>query len=292
MEKRKWIRIIAKIVLISFALGSAVLIYFIIGYLIYLLGIGILVLTLILIASLVHNHILREHCKNEEEREINGIKYVLCYTDVVNAWYNMKTKKIYISKAFAEHLTDDELKAVIYHEMGHARNKLINRIYTYAYIFWILSIAGMIIVVLVLPSSSLSIIDVVIGVGILYILGGIITTSAMIISWIAEHESDKIALKNAGLEPTIRMLVKVHIYGALSDVRVLGIVSNCRIKNIEEWLNKIIKENKSYFKTILFHGLKFPREILDFLLNPIYYTHPPIQFRINFLAHQYSEKNA
>ena len=68
---------------------------------------------------------IRIKCTKEEEANIEGMDYKICYTDVVNAWYDPEKRKIYVSNKLHEALGKDELKAVLLHKRGHAESKIL-----------------------------------------------------------------------------------------------------------------------------------------------------------------------
>jgi len=284
----KWWMTIVKLFLVGFSLVMFLyafcIVYSIIGTsVLYIFAIAVALTGLIVYRVRTRGY----ECEKEEEREINGVKYVLCYTDIINAWYNQKTKKIYVSKALAQRLMDDELKAIVYHEEGHARNKWLSRVSKLLFGLWVFAIAGIMIILVLLWKTPLSIQQFLNGINIMYWVASILTLCAMVPSWIDEHESDKRALEKAGLDSIISALIKTHVYGTLESAGFLGVIDECRIKNIEN--AQKIREKNSSFTTLalilLTHSLIFPKWIGEYIQRPIYYTHPPLQLRITFLLH-------
>jgi len=126
-----------------------------------------------------------------------------------------------------------------------------------------------------------------ITINILYWFSSILTVAVMTPSWIAEHESDKKALEKAGLNSTVRAIIKLYVYSSLRSAGLIVFVDKCCIKELEN-PQKIIKKFSSFIKlffTLMTHGLKFPKWLWEYLQKPIYPTHPPLQFRISFLLH-------
>ena len=143
------------------------------------------------------------------------------------------------------------------------------------------------IILVLLWKAPLSIQQFLNGISIMYWVASILTLCAMVPSWIAEHESDKRALEKAGLDSIIYALIKIHVYGTLKGAGLLGVVDECRIKDIEN--PQKIREKVSSFAILalilLAHSLIFPKWIGEYIQRPIYYTHPPLQLRIAFLLH-------
>jgi Zn-dependent protease with chaperone function len=228
-------------------------------------------------------------CKKEEEREINGVRHVVCYTDIANAWYNRKTRKIYVSGKLAERLTDDEIKAVVYHEEGHARNKWLNWVSSLLFALWVFILAGIMLILAILWRTPLPASQSLIGISTMYAIASIITLSAMIPSWIAEHESDRRALEATSLESIVNALVKVHIYGKLGRDRLLEAVGRCEIKGAGHLLGAYQKVPFApIFLILLWYSFTFPKWIGEYLQKPVYYTHPPVQLRLALLLHHSS----
>lgn len=284
----KWRVAIVKLFLIGFSVVMFLYASYIVYNIIGTLNLSIITMIVVVTGLFVYRIRTRGYnCKKEEERKINGVKYVLCYTDIINAWYNHKTGKIYVSKALAQRLTDEELKAIVYHEEGHAQNKWLSRVSALLFELWIFALAGIMIILVLLWKTPLSIQQFLNGISIIYWIASILTLCAMIPSWIAEHESDKRALEKAGLDSIINGLIKVHVYGTLEGAGLLGVVDECRTKDIVNFEN--IHKKASTFATLILillaHSLMFPKWIGDYIQRPIYYTHPPLQLRITFLMH-------
>ncbi len=79
---------------------------------------------------------IRIKCTKEEEANIEGMDYKICYTDVVNTWYDPKRGKIYVSSKLHEALGRDELKAILLHERGHAESRVLRLFSASAIFLW------------------------------------------------------------------------------------------------------------------------------------------------------------
>jgi Zn-dependent protease with chaperone function len=61
------------------------------------------------------------YCSKEGLAPVNDLDFVVCYEGPVNAWYNYRKNKIYISDKLLGRLNDEELRAIYYHEEGHKK---------------------------------------------------------------------------------------------------------------------------------------------------------------------------
>jgi Zn-dependent protease with chaperone function len=220
--------------------------------------------------------------ENEEKYgEIDGIPVIIGYEKgkkVYNAFYTPLKRKIFVTKSLKDVLSGEELKAVIYHESGHSKNKwwMITR--STAMMFWVL-IAAVVLTTLFLlemgkfqPNLKVSLF---ITLGALLI---IYATFFMVFSWINEHEADLFAVKKSGYENFSKALFKTYFYNVLGDYAEF--VGKIDLKNFNsgdvtpfEILKILLKQSIYYL---------FPRNILN---QPIPQTHPPLRYRI-LLAHQ------
>ena len=230
-------------------------------------------------------------CETVEKHEISDVEYYVCYADTVNAWYNYKTKKIYISNKLRDKLTYDEIKAVVHHEEGHARNKLLNRLSALIFGLWVFTIAIIMFLLIILREASLTLSQTVVGISGMLAIAAIITLPAVTISWITEHESDRRALEMVGLKPIVNALVKVHIYGVLENTGFMEAIKSCQIKDAEDLMEKNeIIPFKHLFKILLWHSLNYPKWISEYIQKPVYYTHPPLQLRLLLLYYSNGKK--
>jgi len=230
------------------------------------------ILTVILVFAIRQRFSFR--CSEEWEEELDGIKYVVCGNRDVNAWYDWSNKRIYISRPLKEALSREELKAVIYHELGHAKHSRLVWLRQIIDSYWIWSTVFIALLVTFLHGISLSSILIV---PFLLFLGASLTLSAMMISWISEHEADKEAVRGTGLYNFITAIIKVHVYASFWEF-----LDDVEVKNVEE-IKKVVDASIKHHRIILMllkYSWYFPKWILDLFANPLYQTHPPPQLRL------------
>lgn len=219
-------------------------------------------------------------CKREKKEKIDGIEYVVCANNVINAWFDWGARKFYISSRLRGILTDSEVKAVMLHEVAHAKRRFLNFSTTIIAASWYFVIATLIIFSALLLKT---ITNVTIALGLLsffLLMAPSFTVIAMTWSWICEHESDLEALEDAGYEALASALAKVHIYGALKYyLRYVDVIrlnsSSLREVDVPSFLSLI--------KTLFKYSLDVPLWYLDLIKRPMYITHPPLTLRLTKL---------
>jgi len=242
----------------------------------------ILVVVLFVMAALVRAIRLRFslRCLERKEEELDGIKYVLCRSDVANAWYDYRGKAIYVSSRLKEVLSEEELKAVIHHESGHAKHRKLGLLKSLIDCSWLYAVTGIALLITLLREISL-----ISMLAILYLVfsAATITLPATVISWVNEHESDREAFLKSGLQPFMAALIKTHVYGSLG--RYSSLIDNVKIKEAKEIIDVITASAtpKQIYNTLLKYSWNFPKWILDLIINPSYYTHPPLSLRLALL---------
>ncbi len=148
------------------------------------------------------------------------------------------------------------------------------------------TLAGVMLILMILWKAPLPPLQSLAGISTMYAIASILTLSAIVPSWIAEHESDRRALEMTSLESIANALVKVHVYGILEKGRLLEAVKRCETKNARRLLDAYRKiPFTPIFLTLLLYGFTFPKWIGEYLQKPVYYTHPPIQLRLALLLH-------
>jgi len=232
---------------------------------------------LLLIVSLIWWEYSEFKCmKTEKIGKINGIPIVLCYdaNKIYNAWFNLWKKDIHITKSLFEVLSEKEREVVIYHEIGHSKNK-----------FWFITTVIMRGLWLVLASFIIALTQLIllsninISLKIILFLTFVAflpmyAISFMISSWINEHEADLYAAKIIGFSPIAMALVKLHVYNSLRDYESF-------LKNVEFSDDLIVGEvsYKALFKEILKSILIYmnPQTVFS---KPLPETHPPLRLRL------------
>lgn len=226
-------------------------------------------------------------CKSEEVRELDGIEYVVCETDVINAWYDGNVKKIKVSSKFHNLLAKDELKAILLHEQGHERNRWIERVNSLVSDVWYLATSAVVILLLLLPQGEWSL--AIVGLVIPFVLS--VTVLAMTWSWIREHESDLNTLREVGYKAAAMALIKVHTYGAIEKENCLKYVKNIDFdeKTVLNFYNTL--SLRKVLITLLKYSVNAPLWYTELLRQPIYPTHPPLEYRLAKLASNVSREN-
>ncbi|MGB9826909.1 MAG: M48 family metalloprotease [Thermosphaera sp.] len=224
-------------------------------------------------------------CNEGFDEKINDLQYTVCKTSFYNAWYNASEKRFYISELFYRVLSRDEIYAVMLHENGHTRIKkwlnISRGIVTITWYFVAITIAVFIMLLLRGNDNILMIIGLI---GFILPFTPAVTTAAMVTSWIVEHEADLNALKGAGYKAIASSLLKLHVYGSIEGYS----------QYVEE-IRLNLKELEAPSKITLIHVLKtlfkyswnVPLHYFDFIRRPLYYTHPPLEFRIYKLFNEW-----
>ena len=214
-------------------------------------------------------------CIKEEDASIEGINYKICYTDVVNAWYHPKKRKIYVSNKLHEVLERDELKAILLHEQGHAESKILELLSVSTMFLWYWGLSLIFTVIYLIYSANLFKIASVVT---LILLIPPLTLIAIMASWISEHEADVKALEETNVQTIASALVKSHAYNALQ--RYMKYIESVKFDD-----QAIVSKPEVSFKIVLWElfkqgFLKAPLGLLEFLKNPVYTTHPPLELRL------------
>jgi len=213
-------------------------------------------------------------CLEKWEEELDGIKFVVCRSRVVNAKWNSEDRRVYVSLPLKEALSKEELKAIIHHELGHAKHSRLNSLNLFVTTIWVLSILAVPLLVTLQREISLS--SILIALYLLF-LGASLTLSAMMIGWISEHEADREAIEGAGPRSFMTAMIKVEIYGSFGKF-----LDDVKVKDAEE-IKKVVDASvqpRKILLTLLKYSWNFPKWILDLLTSPLYRTHPPLQLRL------------
>ena len=235
--------------------------------------------------SIVLLNQLRFKCSKEEEREVNGVKFTVCYGAPLNAWYNHCKKRVFISDRLLDVLNDQEIKAVYYHEEGHKVYHVILHASSLVARLWLLVISALLATylghVLGLINVSLPVFLFILGISIL--LTCLFAFLTVFWSWINEHEADVYASRKANPSSLISALIKHCVHECLESEEVL--LRNLNVTLDTSQISSSVKEYGfgSVFKLLLKTSVQKTFDVLGFLeafKRPLPPTHPPLGLRI------------
>jgi Zn-dependent protease with chaperone function len=231
----------------------------------------------------------KSKCSKEERVSTGGLDFVVCRDGPLNAWYDYGKKKIYISDKLLKILTDEELKAVYYHEEGHRNYGYLAR--TSLYIRWVWFIFfSLAFTVLIDTEFKIIIINATLwdySLLLLFLVSITASISAISIvwNWINEHESDVYSAGKVGAKPLISALAKLYLYGLLEkngipayyarvsiDLDVESITRDPRKMRFTQIFTLLLK--RSLHSAL---GVIRPTSIYE---APIPDTHPPLEYRV------------
>jgi len=242
-------------------------------FLLRLIILTVFVIMLAVVLLVLVRRLYFYRCLEKWEEEVDGIKFIVCRSRVVNAWRS-QDGRIYVSLPLKEALSKEELKAIIHHERGHAKHSRLTLLYSFVITIWVLSILAVPLLVTLQREISLS--SILIALYLLF-LGASLTLSAMMISWISEHEADREAIEGAGPHSFMTAMIKVEIYGSFGKF-----LDDVKVKDAEE-IKKVVDAStqpRQILLTLLKYSWNFPKWILDLFTSPLYRTHPPLQLRL------------
>ena len=186
-------------------------------------------------------------------------------------------------------LDNEELKAVIIHEVAHSKNRIMRYLSSFTESLWLFGISSAFTVYTL--SFIYPVADIKSG---LYLLSWllfipIVTVLAIVSSWISEHEADMNAVEKVGVAPFMRALIKHEL---LSDMDLKPFIRQIKFNDI----TKIeISADARWFRKILSTLLKYslvetPKDAITFMLRPTFPTHPPTIFRYLKIVSSMSSK--
>jgi Zn-dependent protease with chaperone function len=221
----------------------------------------------------------RFKCKKPEEKlgKIENMPVFICYErkgKVYNAWYDSKKKRIIITRSLLEILSEEERKAVFYHEIGHSRTKFWDLMTRLTCFLWLISVSTILTMFILVWLSNYDWLNKIFLSAAFLTFLPMYAISFMISSWVNEHEADSYAVKIVGLKPKAQALIKLHIYSSLKGCENL-------ISAIE-FPDSFKLDKLSYFqvlKAIIWRVFKYmnPQTVLN---QPIPETHPPLRLRL------------
>jgi len=236
----------------------------------------ILVVVLVAIVAVLVVSLVRQQyfsgCLEERKKELDGIKFIVCRSRGVNAWYIRG--RIYVSLLLEEMLSKEELRAVIHHELGHGKHSRLSLLGYLVDAYWI---EAVITIALLLTLSNEVSVSSILTTLFLLLLGASLTLPVMMISWIDEHEADREAIRGAGPRHFMTAIIKIHVYSSFGEL-----LDDVKVKDAEEIkkaVNASIQPGR-IFLTLLKYSWNFPKQIQDLFTSPQYRTHPPLQLRL------------
>jgi len=215
--------------------------------------------------------------------EIDNIPIYLCETkhEYSNAWYNHKKKAIYVTKRLRKILTEEELKAVLEHEIGHQRTPWINSLLSYLAIFSSLLVFSLIILVYLFALMFPKFMSGYIELLMIFIF---VAVCSSLILWVEEHEADRNAIKKyKDVEKFATSLIKIEMD---SYVRKFSPLIDVKIEQVLQFNF----ENKRYtyinfLRDFLYYFFSYVvLSVSDIFHRDIFLTHPPTKFRILYLT--------
>jgi len=238
-------------------------------------------------------------CVCEETESLGGINYTVCHSDRPDAWYSSnaweKNGRIYVSSVLRDSLERSELEAVLLHEVGHKESRVISLLHITSFLLWVLGL----LVIFTLSSYLFLLVAAVqalepqlssLAAQWLYLaltlglLPPSFTSLAVLASWIAEHEADARALERVEAPVVASALVKV--FAGLSVRNALkGYTEYLRDIRVEAAFpaahEKAPPRLKDALKAFIVDAvLKAPNSLFEFLLDPGFRDHPPLEFRL------------
>ncbi|RLI72727.1 hypothetical protein DRO97_08620 [Archaeoglobales archaeon] len=166
----------------------------------------------------------RFKCKKMKKIDkIENLHIFICYEKkgkIYNAWYNLKKKEIGITKSLFEILSDEERKAVFYHEVGHSKVKFWDIMTRLTCFLWLISVSLILTMCgLIVFLSGYDWLNKIVFSATYLAFLPIYAVSFMISSWINEHEADGYAVRSIGFKPKARPLIKLYVYSSLKGCK-------------------------------------------------------------------------
>ena len=227
------------------------------------------------------------YCSKEEQVSAGGLDFVVCRGGPVNAWYDYRKKKIYISDKLLKILTDEELKAVYYHEEGHRNYSYLAR--TSLSIRWVwfifFSLAFTVFIDTEFKIVNATLWDYSLLLVFLVSITASISAISIVWNWIKEHESDVYSAGKVGAKPLISALAKLYLYGWLEKDGIPAYYARVSIDlDVESITRDPHKMRYTQIFTLLLKrslhsalGVIKPTSIYE---APLPDTHPPLEYRV------------
>ena len=215
--------------------------------------------------------------KIEEIGKTENVSIFICHEKkgkIYNAWFNLKKKEIGITKSLFEILSEEERKAVLYHEIGHSKNKFWDVMTRFTCFLWLVSASLILTMLTLIFLSSYDWFNKITFSLFFLAFLPVYAVSFMISSWVNEHEADSYAVSIVGSKPKAQALIKLHVYSSLKGCE--NMISAIEFSDSFE-LDKLSYFHvlKAIIKRIYVYML--PQTVLN---QPLPETHPPLRLRL------------
>lgn len=216
--------------------------------------------------------------KMEEFDKIENLPVFICYEKkgkIYNAWYNLKKKEIGITKSLFEILSEEERRAVFYHEIGHSKVKFWDLMTRLTCFLWLISVSLILTMCgLIVFLSGYNWLNKIVFSATYLAFLPIYAVSFMISSWVNEHEADGYAVRSIGFKPKAQALIKLHVYSSLkgceNTISAIEFPNSFDLEELSFYyvLKAIIRRVFIYM---------YPQTVLN---QPLPETHPPLRLRL------------
>ncbi len=218
---------------------------------------------------------------------LGSIEVEECKLTSLNALYNPRKRVAIVDSRLLNLLGDEATCAIIAHEVGHSKTReAILAVVTHA--IWALAVSTLAVLILMLIAANLPLLETIQLTIIVYMIGAMLTGTAALISWVAEHRADDVAAEMCGAQRVADALVKLHVYGALDDEDVLDSIERCECttRRLKPDTSRIARLKAALLAAtaIIETAFAYPKFILDILLTRAYRAHPPLSLRLMHLA--------
>ena len=239
------------------------------------------------ILSGVYTMRVRGKCSKEGPAPVGDLDFVVCYEGPVNAWYNYRKNKIYISDKLLGRLNDEELRAIYYHEEGHKKYRHLALLSGSIIGVWLIffSLAFTVFVVTTFKIVNVTFWDYVLLLVIIVSVAASLSATSIVWNWVSEHESDVYSAGKVGTKPLITAFVKLYVYRWLEKSGIS--TYNARV-SLDLNVEAIVKDpGKTRFSRIFvlllkrsLHSALGVVRATSIYEVPIPDTHPPLEYRI------------
>ena len=230
---------------------------------------------------------VKAYCSKEKPVSVGGLDFVVCRDGPVNAWYDLRKKKIYISDKLLKILSDEELKAVYYHEEGHRKHRYLA--YTSGSIrgVWLtfFSLAFTVFMVTEFKIVNATFWDYLLLLVFLVSIATSLSAISITWNWINEHESDVYSAEKVGAKTLITAIVKLYVYGWLEKNSISSYIAEVSLDLDLKAITRDLHRAKlpRIFMLLLKRSLHSALGVIrltSIYEAPIPDTHPPLEYRV------------